>query len=93
MSDDTETPLWQVGSGHRPRPRAVPAKCGLCPAPPASALGLCSNCLTAAAAEAARLRPRPTSTSSDGGRLADTPFSAICRRCARPGHQAQNCDA
>jgi hypothetical protein len=91
VSDDTEAPLWAIGCG-RPKPRQAPAKCALCADPPASVFGLCARCLAAAAVEAARLRPRPAAASEDG-RSSSNPFSALCRRCGRPGHDARSCDA
>lgn len=90
LPDDARAPLWLVGSG-RPRPRPVPAKCGLCQAPPASEFGLCRDHLAAAAAEASRLLPRPPDP--DDGRTSSTPYRSLCRRCGRPGHDARGCDA
>jgi hypothetical protein len=90
VSDDTGTPLWAVGGG-RPRPRQVPARCALCQDPPASVFGLCTSHLAAAAIEAARLLPPPTSPGD--GRLSSVSFSELYRRCGRPGHDASRCDA
>lgn len=89
-NDTEEAPLWVTGSG-RPRPRQVPARCALCKDPPASTFGLCTRHLTAAAAEAARLLPRPAP--SDDRRSSSVPFSALCTRCGRPGHDQRTCDA
>jgi ribosomal protein S14 len=91
VSDDTET-LWIVGSG-QPRPRSLPRSCALCTAPPASAFGLCRPHLAEAAAELARLTPSARPASQLGDRPASVPFSALCRRCGRPGHDARGCDA
>jgi hypothetical protein len=90
VSDDTEAPLWAIGSG-RPKPRQAPARCALCQAPPASAFGLCARCLAAAAAEATRLRPHLAAP--DDSRPASTAYSTLCRRCGRSGHDARSCDA
>lgn len=86
VSEDTETPLWAAGSRHA-RPRPVPAKCALCPAPPASAFGLCIRCLASAAAEHALVAPPAK------GRLSDIQARDLCRRCGRSGHNAGECDA
>jgi hypothetical protein len=90
VSDDTDTPLWAVGSG-RPRPRQLPARCALCQDPPASTFGLCVRCLAAAVAETTRLRPRQSAPADV--RPSTTPYSDLCRRCGRPGHDARGCDA
>lgn len=92
VSDDVDTPLWVMGSGH-PRPRQASARCALCPDPPASVFGLCPRCLASAAAEAARLLP--PQPSSGNGRLSSTPlsFSSLCGRCGQPGHHRRDCDA
>jgi hypothetical protein len=86
VSDDTETPLWVVGSG-RQRSRPVPPKCALCPAPPASAFGLCDRCLSAAAAEHALITP-------ESGRRPDSvQVRDLCSRCGSSRHSRATCDA
>jgi hypothetical protein len=74
-----------------PRPRPLPASCALCAAPAASPLGLCPDCLSAAAAEHARLSPRAPEL--EDGRPASVPFAALCPRCGRSGHDVRRCDA
>jgi hypothetical protein len=94
VSDDVDTPLWAMGSG-RPRPRPLPAKCALCQDPPASAFGLCTRCLVAAAAEVARLRPPRSATpaTSDDGRPSAVQARDLCRRCGSSGHATAKCPA
>lgn len=46
-----------------------------------------------AGAELARQAPADPPASPVGDRPASTPFRALCRRCGRPGHEAQDCDA
>jgi hypothetical protein len=72
-----------------PRPR-TPTSCALCPAPPASPLGLCRDCLSAAATEHARLAPQ--APEPDDRRPASVPFAELCPRCGRPGHDVRGCD-
>jgi hypothetical protein len=73
-----------------PRPRPLPPSCALCPAPPASPLGLCRDCLSAAATEHARLTPQ--APEPDDRRPASVPFAQLCPRCGRPGHDVRRCD-
>ncbi len=75
-------------------PRAAKAlpSCALCTTfPAASALGLCAGCLRAAADELARLAPAVPSQADRSP--ASTPFRSLCRRCGRPGHAPEECDA
>lgn len=73
------------------RPRPAPACALCCQAPPASPLGLCLACLSAAAAEHARLVPRigvDTERRPSGVRYSD-----LCRRCGSYRHPATRCPA
>lgn len=90
ISDITDTSLWVVGRG-RTQPRPVPARCALCQQDPsASALGRCTRCLVAAAAEVARLRP-PPSVTSDDGRPSSVQARDLCRRCGSGKHPTSRC--
>ena len=87
VSEDTETPLWVVGSG-RPRPRPARATCALCGAvPPATPLGLCSQCLAAAAAEHVLITP------VSGRRPDSVQVRDLCSRCGSSRHSRATCDA
>jgi hypothetical protein len=92
VPDETEAPLWAVGSG-RPRPRPLPKQCAMCASPPASVFGLCVAHLEQAAAELTRLAPAQRPAERDDRRPSSVPFSALCARCGRSGHEARRCDA
>jgi hypothetical protein len=83
----TQTLLDSPGAD---RPGSQP-RCALCHARPETPFGLCLPCLRAAAAELARITPRPPEL--DDGRPASVPFTALCTRCGRPGHDPRACDA
>ena len=86
----TQPSLWDAPhTARRPR-RQIPASCALCPASPASPLGLCRDCLSAAATEHARLTPQ--APEPDDRRPASVPFAQLCPRCGRPGHDVRRCD-
>jgi len=63
-----------------------------CPEPSATPLGLCVAHLREAAAELARIVPRPA-VADDDPRPCSTPFRDLCARCGRAGHGARECDA
>jgi len=61
-----------------------------CPELPASPAGFCAGHLREAAAELARLTPRGD---PDDPRPCSVPYTELCQRCGRPGHDAGTCDA
>lgn len=89
----TQRSLWDAPDPDRRhgQPRPAPVSCALCPTPSASPLGLCRSCLAAAATEHARLIPGHADR--DDPRPAAVPFSSLCQRCGRSGHDSGECDA
>jgi hypothetical protein len=85
---ETQPPLWGTSGTVRRQPRPPRSSCALCAsAPPATALGLCRECLAAAAAEHAIVTPatdrRPSSVQARD----------LCRRCGSSRHPKARCDA
>jgi hypothetical protein len=91
MSTTTETQptLWNAPNARQgQRPHAARSSCALCAsAPPATPLGLCRECLAAAAAEHAVV------TSATDRRLSAVPFRELCGRCGSSKHLTVRCDA
>lgn len=86
---EAQASLWDTPDTVRRRqpPRPARTSCALCGAPPATPLGLCRECLAAAATEHAIVTP-PADR-----RLAAVPYHALCQRCGRSGHDARSCEA
>jgi len=90
VATETQPVLWDAldtaRRGQRPRPAR--ASCALCTAaPPATPLGLCRECLAAAATEHAIVTP------ASGRRLSAVPYRELCRRCGSSRHPTARCDA
>lgn len=87
---DIQPSLWDATdtTNHRQRTRLARASCALCSAaPPATPLGLCRECLAAAAAENTCVTP------PSDRRLAAIPFRALCSRCGSSRHPTPRCPA
>lgn len=74
-----------------PCPVLIPPRLVRCPDPPASPLGLCLGHLRQAADDLARLVPPPRPGSDP--LPCSVPFTDLCTRCGRPGHDQRGCDA
>jgi len=83
---EAQPPLW--GTVRRQLPRPARTSCALCTsAPPVTPLGLCRECLSAAAAEYAIVTP------VTDRRLSAVPFRELCGRCGSSRHPTDGCDA
>jgi ribosomal protein S14 len=91
---ETQPSLWDtaVGArrGRKPRQPAGP-RCALCTAVPASDFGLCADCLREAAAELARVIPRPADP--DDPRPSAVRYADLCGRCGGWDHPRMECRA
>jgi ribosomal protein S14 len=86
---DTQPPLWGASDTvRRQSPGPARTSCALCTsAPPATPLGLCRECLSAAAAEHTVITP------ASDRRLSAVQYRDLCRRCGSSRHPISGCDA